>query len=223
MVKNVSNSQSFQKRKVPNIPEATAIVACSRISDTGTARRKVSSSPYSRPFIRFFPSTLSSFLRHFPLPLSTFCDPDFCSPLKKKKKHFQSPARYSAWNRVDVVLGWTMGLFWGGKRFLHWLLRGEGMGLLRSFLFHLPSLPSLCASVCAPADVDFHARFSSNRQFFRRNRRMSRIVLVNATCGTQRNHNDDGNDKISETKTLNVQRTFWRLSLPSLHDSRCQS
>ena len=85
MVKNVSNSQSFQKRKVPNIPEATANVACSRISDTGTAQRKVSSSPYSRPFIRFFPSTLSSFLRHFPLPLSTFCDPDFCSPLEEKK------------------------------------------------------------------------------------------------------------------------------------------
>lgn len=234
MVKNVSNSQSFQKRKVPNIPEATANVACSRISDTGTAQRKVSSSPYSRPFIRFFPSTLSSFLRHFPLPLSTFCDPDFCS-LLEKKKHFQSPARYSAWNRVDVVLGWTMRLFWGGKRFLHWLLRGERTGLLRSFLFHLPSLLSLppiqhssekhllCASACAPADVDFHVRFSSNRQFFRPNRRMSRIVLVNATCGTQRNHNDDGNEKISETRTLNVQRTFWRVSLPSLHDSRCQS
>ena len=45
MVKNVSNSQSFQKRKVPNIREATTNVACSRISDTETAQRKVSSSP----------------------------------------------------------------------------------------------------------------------------------------------------------------------------------
>ena len=249
MVKNVSNSQSYQKRKVPIIPEATTSVACSRLSDTGTAQRKVSSSPYSRPFIRFFPSTLSSFLRHFPQRLDKvatnvgwdYCsfspffsgwssDSDFCSPWNKK--HFQSPARYSAWNWVDVGLGCTMGLFWGGKRFLHWLLRREGTGLLKGFLFHLPSLPSLtssekpllCASVCVPADVDFDERFSSNRQFFSRNLRMSRIVLRgNAPSGAQRNHNDDGNEKISETKTLNVQRTFWRFSFSSLHDSRCQS
>lgn len=45
MVKNVSNSQSYQKRKVPIIPEATTSVACSRLSDTETAQRKVSSSP----------------------------------------------------------------------------------------------------------------------------------------------------------------------------------
>jgi len=114
-----------------------------------------------------------------------------------------------------------MGLFCVGKRFLHWLLRGEGTGLLKGFLFHLPSLPSLtpiqhsseksllCASVWVLADVDFDARFSSNRQFFSRNRHMSRIVLRgNATSGAQRNHNDDGNEKVSETKTLNVQRTF---------------
>ena len=36
-----------------------------------------------------------------------------------------------------------MGLFWVGKRFLHWVLPGEDTGLLKSFLFHLPSLPSL--------------------------------------------------------------------------------
>ena len=129
-----------------------------------------------------------------------------------------------------------MGLFWGGKRILHWLLRAEGTGLLKGFLFHLPSYPLLppiqhssekpllCASVCVPADVDFDARFSSNRQFFSRNLRMSRIVLRgNAPSGAQRNHNDDRNEKISETKTLNVQRNFWRVSLPSLHDSSCQS
>lgn len=160
-------------------------------------------------------------------------DPDFCSSLKK---HFQIPARYWAWNWVDVVLECTMGLFWGGKRILHWLLRGEGTGLLKGFLFHLPSYPLLppiqhssekpllCASVCVPADVDFDARFSSNHQFFSRNLRMSRIVLRgNAPSGAQRNHNDDRNEKISETKTLNVQRNFWRVSLPSLHDSSCQS
>ena len=83
MVKIVSNSQSFQKRiKVPNIREVTTNVACSRISDTGTAQRKVSSSPYSRPFIRFFPSTLSSFLRHFPQRLdkvATNVGWDYCS------------------------------------------------------------------------------------------------------------------------------------------------
>lgn len=114
-----------------------------------------------------------------------------------------------------------MGLFWGGKRFLHWLLRWERTGLLKGFLFHLPSLPSLppiqhssekpllCASVWVPADGDLDTRFSSNCQFFSRNRRMSRIVLHgNVTGRAQLNHNDDGNEQVSETKTLNVQRTF---------------
>ena len=59
------------------------------------------------------------------------------------KKIPKIPARYSAWNWVDVVLECTMGLFWGGKRILHWLLRGEGTGLLKGFLFHLPCLLSL--------------------------------------------------------------------------------
>ena len=62
--------------------EATTNVACSRISDTGTAQRKVSSSSYSRPFIRFFPSAVSSFLRHFPQRLdkvATNVGWDYCS------------------------------------------------------------------------------------------------------------------------------------------------
>ena len=130
-----------------------------------------------------------------------------------------------------------MGLFWEGKRILHWLLLAEVTGVAKGLslslaiftlsypLFNTPlKKPLLCASVCVPADVDFDARFSSNRQFFSRNLRMSRIVLRgNAPSGAQRNHNDDRNEKISETKTLNVQRNFWRVSLPSLHDSSCQS
>ena len=114
--------------------------------------------------------------------------------------------------------------------------RGGDRGCQRAFSFtchlypllppiqHSSEKPLLCASVCVPADVDFDARFSSNRQFFSRNLRMSRIVLRgNAPSGAQRNHNDDRNEKISERKTLNVQRNFWRVSLPSLHDSSCQS
>ena len=149
MVKNVSNSQSFQKRKVPIIPESKTNVACSRISDTETAQRKDSSSP-------LFPSILSSFLRHSPQRLdkvTTNVGWDYCSfpPffsgesgfLLSMKKIPKIPAGYCTWNWVDVVLGCTMGLFWGGKHFFHWLSRGEGAGLLKGFLFHLPSLPSL--------------------------------------------------------------------------------
>ena len=44
------------------------------------------------------------------------------------KKIPKIPARYCAWNWVDVVLGCTMGLFWGGKRFLHGFYGGRGQG-----------------------------------------------------------------------------------------------
>ena len=154
------------------------------------------------------------------------------------KKIPKIPARYSAWNCVHVVFGCTMGLFWEGKRILHWLLRGEVTGVAKGLslslaiftlsypLFNTPLKNPFFAPLYAYLRTsistrDFHQIVS---QFFSRNLRMSRIVLRgNAPSGAQRNHNDDRNEKISETKTLNVQRNFWRVSLPSLHDSSCQS
>ena len=45
-------------------------------------------------------------------------------------------------------------------------------------------------SVWVPTDVDFVARFPSNRRFFRGNRHVSRIVLSGNTTGELKHHND---------------------------------
>ena len=126
----------------------------------------------------------------------------------------------------------------GRQTLSSWLLRGEGTGLLKGFFFHLPSLPSLTpystllwktssfAPVWVPADDDFDARFSSNCQFFRRNRRMSRIVLRgNATSGAQRNHNDNGIEKINTCSALfgGFLRRIARLTLSRLIEMRLRS
>ena len=48
----------------------------------------------------------------------------------------------------------------------------------------------------------FVARFPSNRRFFTQNCRISRIVLRGNTTSKLSAINDDGNEKISKTKTL---------------------
>ena len=53
------------------------------------------------------------------------------------KKIPKIPARYSAWNWVHVVFGCTMGLFWEGKRILHWLLLGEVTGVAKGLSLSL--------------------------------------------------------------------------------------
>ena len=76
-----------------------------------------------------------------------------------------------------------------------------------------------------PADVVPIARFPSNRRFFQRNRRRSRIVLrgidVNSELKKpQQRRRKQENTKKLKVKTLNVSHTFWQISLPSSHDSK---
>ena len=58
---------------------------------------------------------------------------------------------------------------------------------------------TLRASLWVPADVHFIVRLPSNNQFFRQSCRISRIffcaVMQLASSG---NHNDDGNEKLSQ-------------------------
>ena len=71
------------------------------------------------------------------------------------------------------------------------------------------------ASIWIPADVDFAARFPSNRRFFRQNHRISRIFLrgnsiseLSATTITKTETNN-----IGKLKTLKVQRFFGQFCL----------
>ena len=54
-------------------------------------------------------------------------------------------------------------------------------------------------------------RFPTNRGLFRQNDRISGIILRGFYATnerTQRNHNDDGKEEISKTKSLNLQHFF---------------
>ena len=70
----------------------------------------------------------------------------------------------------------------------------------KGFLFTFSTRTNNSEPLWLPADVDFVARFPSNRRFFRRNRHISRAALRGITVSELRNHN--GNEKISKTKTL---------------------
>ena len=76
------------------------------------------------------------------------------------------------------------------------------------------------------ADVDFVACLRTNRQFFMRDRRISRIALsgIKRYWRAQRNQNNDGNEKIfkkqqAKKRSKNTEQAehYWQTSLPSLH------
>ena len=91
------------------------------------------------------------------------------------KKIPKIPARYSAWNWVHVVFGCTMGLFWEGKRILHWLLLGEVTGVAKGLplslaiftlsypLFNTPLYAYLRTSI---STRDFHQIVSFSVEIF---------------------------------------------------------
>ena len=83
---------------------------------------------------------------------------------------------------------------------------------------------NIWTSLWVPVDVVFFAHFPSNNQVFKRNRRISRIVLRGQTLLASSSNlrrpqrkREDTNKKIGsvrKTKTLNVQHPFWQISLP---------
>lgn len=66
------------------------------------------------------------------------------------------------------------------------------------------------ASLWVPANLYFVASFPSNRRFFTRNRRISKIVLCDTATGelSASTKTPDGNEKIRKAITLYVQYTF---------------